>query len=416
MLCALALAPILHTPVHAQTRELTLAEAQKRALDRSYQLRGQDAAAQAARDLAVAARQLPDPMLKAGVDNIPFNGPDKYSLGRDNMTMRRIGIEQELPGAGKRALRGERYDRMAERTVAERRVAEAAIARDTALAWLDLYYGQQMTDVVDQAVRQADDQVLAQDAAFRGGRSTRGDLLAARSAAAQMRDRAATIHRQRENARDVLARWIGPASDAVASGVPDLTRISHNPDTLPEQLDHHPEVTVLDKSENLARTEARLAAAEARPDWRVEFAYQQRGPGYPDMVSFGVAVPLRWDRRNRQDREVAARVAMAEQAHAEREEALRMHAAEARSQIGDWRSGLARLNRYRTELMPLAQERVEAIAVAYRGGQAPLTDVLSARAAALDTRLQTLQLESETARLWARLNFLFPSNSLPEAR
>jgi hypothetical protein len=37
-----------------------------------------------------------------------------------------------------------------------------------------------------------------------------------------------------------------------------------------------------------------------------------------------------------------------------------------------------------------------------------LTDALAARRGEIDVRLQALQLEADTARLWAQLNFLFP--------
>ena len=62
-----------------------------------------DAAARGAREMAVAAGQLPDPVLRAGVDNLPVNGPDAWSLDRDFMTMRRIGVMQEYVSSAKRA-------------------------------------------------------------------------------------------------------------------------------------------------------------------------------------------------------------------------------------------------------------------------------------------------------------------------
>ncbi|GAB3458107.1 TolC family protein [Massilia terrae] len=396
----------------AAATSLSLPEAQKRALDRSLQLRAQDAAVTASRELAVAARQLPDPMLKAGIDNLPLSGAERYSLGRDSMTMRRIGIEQELTRGATRDLRAERYERQADKTRAEQAAAAAAIERDTALAWLDLYYAGQMAQLVAEQAGQADAQAEAAQAGFRGGRDSQADLLAARSAAVLVRDRAATIERQRLNAATMLARWVGDLPDPSPAGVPDITRLRHNPETLPSQLDHHPEVAVMTRAEELARTEARLADAESRPDWRVELAYQQRGPDYPNMVSFGVAVPLQWDRKHRQDRQVAAQLALADQARDERDEALRAHSAETRAEIGEWRTGLERLARYREELLPLARERAEAQLAAFRGGKAALTDVIAARATELDTRLQALQLEAETARLWARLNFLLPTTQM----
>ena len=70
---------------------LSLLEAQRLAASRSQQLVAQDAAARAAREMAVGAGQLPDPVLKLGVNNLPINGQDRLSLTRDFMTMRSSG-------------------------------------------------------------------------------------------------------------------------------------------------------------------------------------------------------------------------------------------------------------------------------------------------------------------------------------
>ncbi len=121
-----------------------------------------------------------------------------------------------------------------------------------------------------------------------------------------------------------------------------------------------------------------------------------------------MAIPLQWDQKNRQDREVAAKLAMADQAEAQRDEALRAHVAEVRSMIQEWDNSRERRTRYERELAPLAGERTQAVLAAYRGGKASLNDVLAARRNEIEVRMQALQLEMETARLWAQLNFLFP--------
>jgi hypothetical protein len=41
------------------------------------------------------------------------------------------------------------------------------------------------------------------------------------------------------------------------------------------------------------------------------------------MVSVGISLPFQWDQKNRQDRELSSKLAMVEQAKAERDEALR---------------------------------------------------------------------------------------------
>src|SRR4051812_46996459 len=64
---------------HAAAGPLTLAEAQRLALERSRQLSAQDHAVIASREMASAAGQLPDPVLKLGVDNLPLSGADRFS-------------------------------------------------------------------------------------------------------------------------------------------------------------------------------------------------------------------------------------------------------------------------------------------------------------------------------------------------
>src|SRR3954470_14530604 len=127
---------------------LTLDEAQRLAVERSRQLPAQAASVEASRQMARAAGALPDPVLRAGIDNVPAEGPDRFSTTRDPMTMRRIGVMQEFTGGEKRTLRRERYEREAERGEAEARVALAAVQRDTALAWLERYYAETMGGVL----------------------------------------------------------------------------------------------------------------------------------------------------------------------------------------------------------------------------------------------------------------------------
>lgn len=110
-----------------------------------------------------------------------------------------------------------------------------------------------------------------------------------------------------------------------------------------------------------------------------------------------------------QDRELSARIALAERAKGERDDALRAHVAETAAMLGDWQSGRERLVRYRGELIPLAAERTAATLAAYRGGKSALSEVLAARRNELDVKLQALQLDADTAKMWAQLNFMAAS-------
>jgi outer membrane protein TolC len=398
---------------HAAEAPLSLPEAQRIAAERSRQLAAQDSAISASREMAVAAGQLADPSLKLGIDNLPVNGPDQFSTTADFMTMRRIGVMQEFTRAGKRQLRAERFEREAERGLAEKTATLASIQRDTALAWLDRYYANAAAAILSEQSKEARLEVEAAETAYRSGRGSLADVYSARSAVVALEDRASEIGRRIRNAKTAMARWVGEAAEAPLAAKPAIDTLRIDTQSLDAELAHHPQIMVLSKQEEIAETEARLARANKQADWSVEVMYSQRGPSYSNMVSVGVAIPLQWDQKNRQDRELAAKLATAEQARAQREDMLRAHIAEVRAMVNEWENGRERRQRYERELVPLSKERTLAALTAYRGGKAALMEVLSARRNEIDVQMQALQLEAETARLWAQLNFLFPEGAVP---
>jgi len=388
---------------------LTLDQALRIAQDRSRQLVAQESAAAAARELAVAAGQLPDPTLKAGVNNLPVNGSDRFNLTNDFMTMRSVGVMQEFTRSDKRKARASRFDREAEAAEAARAVALADLRRDTAQAWLERYYQERMLDLLQSQRNEAGLQIDAADAAYRGGRGAQGDVFAARSAVALIDDRIRQTQRQIATAKTRLARWIGADADQALAAPPSLSTVRLDAAGLETQLAHHPQIALMAKQEDMARADADIAQSNKRADWSVELMYSQRGSAYSNMVSVNVSIPLQLDQKNRQDRDVAAKLALAEQMRAQREDATREHVAETLAWLQEWQSNRDRLTHYDSALIPLAADRTRAALAAYRGASAALSAVLEARRMEIDTRMDRLRLEMETASLWARLEYLVPA-------
>jgi outer membrane protein TolC len=412
---ALALcAAVVGLEVRAQA-SLTLDQALRLAQERSRQLPAQESAAAAARQMALAAGQLPDPVLKAGINNLPIDGADRFSLTRDFMTMRSVGVMQEVTRGEKRKARSARFDREAEAAEAARAVALADLRRDTALAWLDRHYQERMRELLQTQRTETALQIEAAESAYRGGRGSQADVFATRSAVAQIDDRMRQVDLQIGMARTTLERWVGPDAAAALGEPPALTGVRLDPASLDRALEHHPQIALMARQEATARAEADIAQANKRSDWSVELMYSQRGSAYSNMVSINLSVPLQWDQKNRQDREVAARLALAEQMRAQREEATRGHVAETRNWLQQWRSSRDRLSHYDSALIPLAGERTRAAIAAYRGGSGPLASVLDARRMEIDTRMDRLRLEMEAAALWARLEYLIPAEHLASA-
>lgn len=397
-------------PAWGQQR-LALADALRLATDRSQQLVAADAAAAAANEMAVAAGQLPDPVLKAGIDNVPLSGPDRFSLSRDFMTMQRIGVMQELTRGDKRQLRVERIRRESRRIEAERAQTLAGIQRETALAWIDSRYTQAQVQLVQEQLQETGLQIAGAELAFRTGRGSQADVFAGRAALALQQDKLRQTQRQAQSARLVLARWAGPvATSVVAEGDVSWqdTPLAHG---LDGHLERHPGLLVLAAQVAAAETEVRQAEANRRPDVTVEASYQRRGPAFPDMFSVGISVPLPIARADRQDRELAAKLAALDEVRARYQDARAAEDAMVRVLLNDWSAGKQRLAGLRAELLPAASHRTEGALAAYRSGEGDLADVLAARRDELDARLQVLQLEMETARLWAQLQFIFPQDA-----
>jgi outer membrane protein TolC len=406
-LCSIAIVTVAYAqPV------LTFDQALRLAQDRSRQLVAQDYAAASAREMAVAAAQLPDPTLTAGINNLPINGADKFSLTRDFMTMRSVGVMQEFTRDDKRQARAARFEREAEAAQAGRTQMLANLQRDTALAWLDRYYQERIREVLTAQRDEARLQVEAADAAYRGARGSQADLFAARTAVAQIEDRIAQADLQIATAKSRLARWIGDSAGLPLGTAPAMEAATVESTGVEIHVLHHPQIDLLLKQEQVARAEVDVAQANKRADWSAELMYSQRGPAYSNMISINFSIPLQLDRKNRQDRELAAKLALIDQLQAQRDEVTREHVADVRTWLQQWRSNRDRLARYDSSLLPLAAERARAAAAAYRGGSAPLATVLEARRMEIDIRLERVRLEMENAGAWAQLEYLIPQTGL----
>jgi outer membrane protein TolC len=401
MLIALPLVVLAQSP-------LSIEKAQALALQRSTLLVAHDSANKAARDMGLAAGQLPDPILKLGINNLPIDGADRFSLTRDFMTMRSLGVMQEFTREDKRKARSNRFEREVELVNANRNLTVNYVQRSTAMAWLDRYYQERILEVLIRQRDEAKLQIETSDAAYRGGRGSLNDAFAARTAVVQIEDRIATAQLQVGTSKIQLNRWVGDVDAYALDTLPLMARVPFSEDHLDAQLLHHPQIAVMQRQEVVAQADADIALANKKADWTVEIMLNQRGSAYSNMASINASIPWQWDPKNRQDREVSAKLATVEQHRAERADAIRNHIAEISAMLKEWRGNQARLRKYDYTILPLAKERISAALAAYRSGAAAastLSAVLEARRMEVDVQLERLRLDMETARLWAQLNY-----------
>ncbi|MBT9465397.1 TolC family protein [Hydrogenophaga sp.] len=394
----------------AAVEPLSLSAAVHAAVARSRSLDALSAAAQGAREMAVAAAQRPDPVLRLSLDNLPVDGPERFSTTRDFMTMRSIALMQTLPNADKRRARGERFEREAEAAMSERAQRVALLQTQVAQAWLERRMQEQRWLLLQAQITEARVLVQTLDAALRGGRGSTADALGAREALAQLEQGLIGAQAERANARLTLARFTGGPPDQPLADAPPMR---HTTAVMSEAdpVQYLPDLATLQAREAVARAEAEVARQELKPDWSTEIMFSQRGSQFSNMVSIGVSVPLQWDKPQRQQRELAARLARVNELQAEREEQTRERVLQVQRWQREWQAGLDRLAFLDAQRQPLATQRVDAALAAYRGGREGLGAVLQARRDALNLALERLALERETTGLWVQLEYLIPDSS-----
>ncbi|PAJ76981.1 TolC family protein [Burkholderia ubonensis] len=400
---------------HAQPAPFTLDAALQAATDRSSSMQAAQASVRASSEAAVKAGQLPDPMLKAGIDNLPVNGPQRFTIGQDFMTMRRIGIEQEWVSGEKRRLRSALANEMVGRERAGYLVQLANVRQQTAAAWLNAVYANKALALQQALLDHMRHELAATNASYRGAKASAADVVQAQAMLAQTQDQVLKAQQAYQTALIGLSRWTAvPVSDVSGEPPAPESFVSSLP---PDEL-RLSQPTLVAAADDIAVAEADTAVADSErsPNWTWELAYQQRGGAYSNMVSVGVTIPLPLNRKNRQNRDVAEKAELATRARLMYEDALRQVQADIRAQSATLASGRERIANLGRSLLPAADQRVQLANAAYRAGSGSLADTFAARRAQLEAQLQVLDLKREVSQTWAQLEYQVVPSMMATAR
>lgn len=403
---AAALALVLAAPCApaAAGNGLTFAEAQSLARDQAPALLAQRAALDGALAAQPAAGTLPDPRLNLGLDNVPVNGPDAWSLTRDFMTMQRIGLMQEVPNRAKREAREAAAEARVQRERALLAATQLAVQREAALAWLSAWFAERRAAEIADLERE--NAVLLATLAPRvaSGKAMPAEQTMARQEALALADRRDEAKRDIAKARAALRRWVGARAGEKLAGAPDP--IALDAEQLRAGMDRHAELAPYAAQQALAEAEGGEADAEQRGDWAWEIVYSKRGAQYSDMMSLQLSFDIPWQRDRRQRPQVAARRQEVQRIEAERDEAMRRHREELDAQLAELQAVDAQRERLRGPGQALAAERVALALAAYEAGRGDLAGVLAARRDAVETRLRLIDLDAQRLALQVRLTSL----------
>ncbi|WP_306532724.1 TolC family protein [Geobacter sp.] len=330
------------------------------------------------------AGALDDPMLMLKLQSFLLRDP--FNSQRDPMTQRIVGISQQLPFWGKRALKEEVAAREAEAyqwQIEERKLELARMVKET---WYQIYLTDRELAIVGKNIRVMDDFIALAETRYSVGQGAQQDVFKAQVERSRMLDMQISLEQRRKSLQATLNTLLFRPAETPVGTIPDfeIRPVSWTAEQLQAAAQEN---RPLLKSYGalMAKGEAghRLAQKEFFPDFNLSFEYMQRDPinemeaGY-DMYGAGVTfnLPIQRERRQAMAREAAAETGMA---RAERDmlvNGISLGIADNLAQM-ERREKLVHL--YRTGIIPQAEQSLESAAIGYRVGKVDFLTLLDAR-------------------------------------
>lgn len=427
-----------HEPVHPTA----LAELLARVTTEAPAVLAARERVRAAAALVGPAGLRPDPMLMAGVQNVPIA---PFSLSADMMTMSMVGVSQLLPTAGKRALRVEGAAAEVDAARSALRAATLAASRDLALGYVDAAVARATLAILARREAAAAALVPAAQARYASGTATQADVLRARLDVTDAVQEASAVA---EEGRAALERAAAVLDAPLAEG----DALAELPATLDRALparllraalgdvrgDTTATATFASRplgarrpDSPLAPVDSLLALARARspllaereadvtaqrvavdlarvahiPDVDVGLQYGRR-LGRPDMVSLVVSLPLPLQRGRAQEprlESARAELSAREAEHLQTVAALRADIARL---VGRVERGRAQLVVQRDAVIPEARAATHSALAGYRAGRGDLLSTLETLRLSFTAEATAVRMTADVARAILELEAL----------
>jgi cobalt-zinc-cadmium efflux system outer membrane protein len=391
------------------------------ARDHNPEIAAAHAEGDAAEQRIAPAGALDDPMLEAGVVNVPL----PVSFRSDDMTMKMLGLSQKLPFPGKRDLR---------RSVARADAASVSyaagelvnrVSKDVRVAYEELRLAQTSQRLVNQTLVTMRQLVSMTEARYAVGQATQSDALQAQVGVVRLQQELLRLDQEQSMRQSELVRLLGRQGD-ISPIVPTpgvLLALPASPEALKAAAqDERPQLKALAALMDKSDQALALARREYYPDFEVRLGYGQREPtlqGVPrdDMITLTVAVNLPLWRKSRLDPRVAEARALQRQAISMAEDQRLETRAGIEQQLAIERQQRASALLYRSTSIPQANAAFESAFVAYRIGRVDFRTLLEAQMAVYETSLGEANAIAAHNKAIAELDLLVgraPKTGAPE--
>jgi outer membrane protein TolC len=386
-------------------QQITLEQAVSLARSGQPRILAYESDARASEQEAVAARSLPDLQLTGGIQNFPIRGDNAFSPVDDEMTMYTIGVMREQVRRSKREAEARRI--LAEALIARRQAGaeERRIRREVMLGWIDAVEARAKQKLLQTLISDLRTGRKVAEAGIATGGSSAATALEADAEIALREAQLADARRAEARARAGLARWIGPAAEGP---LPDALPRIELPSGFGQRLNAsagHPEIQVAQAEQEAARRQVDVAREGRKRDltWSVMLGIR---PNYGEMVSASVSIPLQSNRRNRQDRLVAAAGERANAAALRLQDAARDLDLRYRTSVADYRGAEAEVARIDREAVPALESAFAAAEARYSAGSGTLDQPFAIVRRYAEAGIQSIEAKARRERAAAEIIYI----------
>ena len=366
---------------------------------------------EAARQRIAPARALENPMLEAGVVNLPAQS---WSLRREDMTMKMLGISQRFPFPGKRELRAAVATADAESTAFGYEETVNRVVRDAYIAYVELGFVRRSREVVERNRSVVEQFLRVAEVHYRVGQGVQSDVLKAQTQLSRMTDELLRIDREEATVQAELRRMLDSAAIAaliLPAAIPSRSRDLDAEALRQIAMTSRPQLRGLERLIARYDQEVALMQREFYPDFDVRLNYGLRdraldGTSRENMVSVTVAVDLPLWRKSRLEPQVAEARAMRERAR----EMYRAQTAEVSAAL-DTQLAIAQQSRrshalIETTLLPQSRLTVESSLAAYRVGRVDFATLLDNQMVVYSNEIELARVAAAYEQALAQVDFV----------
>jgi len=414
---------------------LTLKESILKAQENDPWLSGNQHQQDAVKFLSIAAGTYADPKVSLSMANLPT---DNFNLSQEGMTQFKVAVAQMLPRGKSLAIKQQQLKLSSQQYPYQRENRKAKVAVTVGQLWLDTFRVQQSIRLIkaDRALFEQLTDVAQASYASAQGKTRQQDVIRAQLELTMLDDRLNQLSQQKNRYQGQLSQWLtAKALNETQSvnlydlnlgdSLPEVLLLKENiikstnwltPNQLVKNFYQHPSIMAIDKKINASSKGIELAKQSYEPQWGVNASYAYRdddpmGNNRADLFSMGVTFDLPIFTDNRQDQQVSAAISQTESVKTERLLILRQLIGAYSTAKGRLLRLIERQSLYNTKLLPQIEDQAEASLTAYTNDDGDFAEVVRARIAQLNAKIESLTIETQIQQVQLQLNYLFVSQA-----